>query len=84
MMKPILLNSHACALIMIYNRYSEVFEAIHNAYEGLDLKETYEIAAKEFISQLNGHQTRGFLKALKKEIEHNLENWGEMNDRNNS
>jgi len=79
-MKPILLNSHACALIMIYNRYSEVFEAMHNAYEGLDLEEVYEVAAKEFISQLKGHQTMGFLKALKKEIEHNLENWGGINE----
>ena len=67
--KPILLNHHACALIMIYKHTDEVFDAVYSAYENFCSKECYDEAAKEFIKQLEGYWNPGFLKALRNEID---------------
>ena len=70
--KPILLNHHACALIMIYNHSDEVFDMVAGAYNDFDNQEVSKEAAKEFISQLKGYWTPRFLKALRSEIDEAL------------
>ena len=80
--KPILLSKNTCALVLIYGRTDEIFDALAGAYDNFDTPECWESAAREFIDQLKERWSPRFMEALRDEINVILEDNQKANDGN--
>jgi hypothetical protein len=67
--KPILLDKNTCVVLWVFKRPDEIEDIAYDVYDSYDSHKYLNIAAKQFISQLKGHWTPNFLKALRHEID---------------
>jgi len=78
--QPIQLNNHAVAVIHIFNRtdyLEDIWMSEVDEYTE-DSCNQHELAAKQFVEQLEDWWTPKFMKALKNEIEIRLKNQEEL------
>ena len=73
--KPIVLSKNAIALIRIFTRLDDTADISWADLQPYLQKETSEMAASEFVTQLRGQASIRFFKALQKEIGYLLETY---------
>uniref|UniRef100_A0A6M3JIM0 Uncharacterized protein n=1 Tax=viral metagenome TaxID=1070528 RepID=A0A6M3JIM0_9ZZZZ len=74
--KPILINKNTVAFIQLFTKTDDLDDIIFGCWEDYDREQVNKDAAKEFISQLKGRWSVNFLKALAKECELAIKEFG--------
>ena len=74
--KPIVLSSHAVALIQIYTRTDDFADIWVSDLDPYMRTIDFEGSAKEFIDQLDDHWCVAFMEALVKEINKRIKDYG--------
>jgi hypothetical protein len=73
MRKPILLSKNTCAFIWMFSRSDEFEDECYKTNENYNGFTIWQVAAKQFVSQLKRKWCRCFLEALIKECQQELE-----------